>query len=198
MTEQEVIALTKDFEMSDTTPLTTLDSEGSSSEESSINPCIDSKLFNCTIKNTRKFTFEGINTYAKIVKVYDGDSVTAVFKYYDTYFKFNVRMYGYDSPEMRTVNKVEKKYAILSRDYLRSLILSKIVYLKCLGSDKYGRILGDVYLLNDENIVDMSRNIKDYMISNGWSYAYDGGTKKSDLLKQLEMCEKESTDKIEM
>ena len=139
-------------------------------------------LENATYSNTKTFSFNGIECDAKIVKVYDGDTCTAVMKYNSTLYKFTIRMDGYDAPEIRSHNKLEKKYGLKSRDYLRSLILNKIVTLKCLSYDKYGRILGLLTLNSGEIVNDM-------MIEHGWSIPYDGGHKMNwdDILGEWEL-----------
>ena len=58
----------------------------------------------------------------KIVKVYDGDTVTISARIHITetqttkLFRFNVRLRGIDSPEIRTKNEKERRLAIVSRD----------------------------------------------------------------------------------
>ena len=134
------------------------------------------KLMSCC-KKTPKFNLENCLKVCKIVDVYDGDTIRGVFEHNGVYNKWTIRMYGYDSPEMRPSKKLEnrleiKKNAVISRDFLKNLVLDKIVGLECLSFDKYGRVLANIYL--DE--LDVSVN--DYMISNGHGYAYFGGTKK--------------------
>ena len=46
---------------------------------------------------------------------------------------------------------MKKKHAIIARDALSQKILNKIVVLKNVESEKYGRVLADVYL-GEENI----------------------------------------------
>ena len=54
----------------------------------------------CT-KKTKKFTLEGCVKICKVVSVYDGDSCRVVFNHNGQINKWNIRMNGYDSPEMR-------------------------------------------------------------------------------------------------
>ena len=66
-----------------------------------------------------------------------------------------------------------------SKAYLKSLICNneeQLVYLKCGEFDKYGRLLGTIYVnQNDE------KSVNEIMIQNGYAYEYHGGTKKSKL-----------------
>jgi endonuclease YncB( thermonuclease family) len=116
------------------------------------------------------FTFNGETYNAKIVSVYDGDTVKAVFEFNNKLYKFSIRMNGYDSPELRTKNLHEKANAQKAKHQLQHKILNKIVTLKCGKFDKYGRILGDIYYNN--------KHINSWMIENGYGYPYDGGKKR--------------------
>jgi len=131
--------------------------------------CCGSKLNNIEYVDTIPF----IPTFSKckVVKVYDGDTITvaAYLKGNPQCYRFSVRLRGIDSPEIRTKNEDEKIAAILSRDQLLVKILHKIVYLKNIGKEKYGRLLADV-IYNDVNI-------STWMIDNKLAVEYDGGKK---------------------
>ena len=127
---------------------------------------------------TPKFTLNDIYKMCKIVDVYDGDTVRGVFEHNGEFNKWTIRMYGYDSPEMRPSKKLEnrdiiKKNAIISRDYLKSKILNSIVMLHCLEFDKYGRVLANIYTEELGN-----KSVNDHMIEMNYGYAYFGGTKQ--------------------
>ena len=109
--------------------------------------------------------------FGKVIKVYDGDSITIAAKPYDNYpaYRFSIRLNGIDTPELRTRNENEKKHGYIARDALSDKILNKIVVLKNVDSEKYGRLLADIYL-DDENICE-------WMINQGYAVRYDGGTK---------------------
>jgi len=108
----------------------------------------------------------------KVIKVYDGDTITIASKlpYIDSViYRFSVRLIGIDAPEIKGSTDIEKTLAILSRDALHKLIFGKIVRLENVGTEKYGRLLADVYL---DDI-----NISKWMIQNGYAIAYNGGKK---------------------
>jgi len=109
----------------------------------------------------------------KVVKVYDGDTITIATKYpgveNSPIYRFSVRLNGIDSAEIKGKTFAEKEQAILARDALSTLIMNKIVFLKNLSMEKYGRILADVYL--DD------LNINQWMLDNKHAVSYDGGTK---------------------
>ena len=109
----------------------------------------------------------------KVVKVYDGDTITIATKLpYENspYYRFSVRLKGIDCPEIKTKNKEEKECATIARDFLREILMDKIVILKEVELEKYGRILADVYL-NDQNISLL-------LCEKKLAVKYDGGTKK--------------------
>jgi micrococcal nuclease len=127
-------------------------------------------------KDLEMFTLEGRTLLAKVVDVYDGDTCKVnIFLFENVLKKFTVRMMGYDTPEMRTKNLVEKKYGIRSKTILSNLVLNKIVKLECLEFDKYGRILGNI-ISKDKNNNDI--HINNFMIENHLGYGYLGDTKK--------------------
>ena len=134
----------------------------------------DCKLLEIHSSKTNQFSLNGYKTYAKCVYVYDGDTVHVVFKMPNSSecFKWVIRMMGIDTPEMKTKNLTEKAKAVQSRDFLKGKILDKVVILDCLEFDKYGRLLGNIFLEGEE------QSLSQQMIANGHAKAYDGGTKE--------------------
>jgi micrococcal nuclease len=109
-----------------------------------------------------------------VIKVYDGDTITIVshLPYEKSpLYKFSVRLNNIDCPEIRSNNPSEICCAKIARDELTKLILHKVVSLKNVNVEKYGRILADVYL---DDLY-----INEYMIKQHLAVYYDGGTKQS-------------------
>ena len=112
----------------------------------------------------------------KVVKVYDGDTITIAARICITetqstkLFRFNVRLRGIDSPEIKTKNTNERRLGLESRDKMRSLVMNQIVNLENVDYDKYGRILADI-------ITKDGVNVSNWMIENGFAVKYGGGTK---------------------
>jgi endonuclease YncB( thermonuclease family) len=129
-----------------------------------------SYLMSLDCKDIKIFSLDGLIKTAKVIKVYDGDTITVVFKHNDVYNKWNCRIYGINTPEIKSDNKDEKKAAIAARDFLKDLILNKIITIECLDFDKYGRLLGNIFY-NDKNIMKI-------MIENNFAKLYFGGTKE--------------------
>ena len=111
--------------------------------------------------------------YVKVVKVYDGDTITVASNLIskEPVYRFSVRLRGIDSPEIKTKNEQEKIAAIESRDKLHELIYGKIVLLTNVSTEKYGRVLANVHY--------GSTNVNDWMLRHNLAVPYDGGTKKN-------------------
>lgn len=118
----------------------------------------------------KKFSLQNMVCKAKVVSVYDGDTVTLVFKFGEEYYKWKCRLDGIDTPEIKSKNADEKMLAIQARDFLREKILGKVVDITCGDFDKYGRLLVKIALENE--------CINDLMIGGGYAKAYFGGTKE--------------------
>jgi micrococcal nuclease len=123
----------------------------------------DAPLFSKCVDNTQ--------VQAKIVSVYDGDTVKAIFPLNGVLYKWNCRLTGIDTPEIRTSDKLQKKFGYEVRDKLRDKILNKVVTLKCQDLDKYGRLLTQIHIGDT--------CINQWLIDQGYAFVYDGGTKQS-------------------
>ncbi len=83
---------------------------------------------------------------AKIIDVYDGDTVTAVVDLGFLHFQeMKLRLYGIDTPELRGE---EREQGLVVRDILRGLILDKEVEIHSYKDKqgKYGRYLATILL----------------------------------------------------
>ena len=123
-------------------------------------------------EDTVEFTFP--ITGGKVIKVYDGDTITIASKLpYDSspMYRLSVRLNGIDTPEMKGkgVSEEEKEAAKQVRDFLHNLVFNKYIRLENIQSEKYGRILADVY------IGDVHLN--NLLIQERYAVKYDGGTK---------------------
>lgn len=130
----------------------------------SINEAVD---FSDCVNNT--------TVQAKIVSVYDGDTVKAIFPLNGVMYRWNCRLGGVDTPELRTKSQIEKDHGYHVRDKLRDIILNKVVSLKCGDLDKYGRLLVTIVC----EIEGETCTVNDWLIKNDYAFAYDGGTKRS-------------------
>jgi endonuclease YncB( thermonuclease family) len=124
-------------------------------------------------KDVPFFSFDGYKTWAKVVKVYDGDTCTVAFYYHKKIYKFKIRLANIDTPELRSENKTEVEIANKARDRLIELINNELVYIECLNYDKYGRMLANIYANKK-----MSQSFNDKLVSEGLAVFYDGGKKQ--------------------
>ena len=121
--------------------------------------------------------------------VYDGDSLHIVIIYNNIPHKFNIRLLGIDSPEMRpkwnqngirisdNIHKFEKKCALVSRNALKLLLFKKKMYVEFGKNDKFGgRILAKLYFINKNS---QRYDVSEWMITNNFAKKYDGGKKKT-------------------
>ena len=86
----------------------------------------------------------------KVVKVVDGDTIDVLLDLgFDIMYKSRVRLFGIDTPESRTRDLVEKKYGLMSKEYLKTALKNaeKIVIKTHKGEEtgKFGRILGEIF-----------------------------------------------------
>ena len=146
--------------------------------------------------------FKDIEIWAKPTSVYDGDTLTVNilfppkvdhFMDEDKVGQFitslKVRCNGYDTPEMKGKTIIEKQCAMISKvAFMRKIkFIEKnskengLILLKLSGLDKYGRALGDVFVVEKNNKI----NVNQFMIDNQYGYPYSGSTKIIDDFLKL-------------
>jgi micrococcal nuclease len=119
--------------------------------------------------------------YVKSVnKVVDGDTIDVVIDLgFDISFTTRVRLAGIDTPESRTRDLAEKALGLESKRYLADRLKdAKNIVIKTEkinSTEKFGRVLGWLYVNNDES----SLNIE--MINKGYAWTYLGDTKVKDF-----------------
>jgi micrococcal nuclease len=116
----------------------------------------------------------------KVNKIVDGDTIDVDIDLgFDISFSSRVRLAGIDTPESRTSDKMEKALGLESKAYLKHAIDSaKSVIIKTEkldSSEKYGRILGWVFLDGSD------KSINQEMIDKGYAWGYLGETKVKDF-----------------
>ncbi len=103
---------------------------------------------------------------------YDGDTITFDIDRIHPLFgqKINVRLFGVDTPEIRTKNKCEKKQARVAKNLVSNLLKSaKRIDLENVKRDKYFRILADIKF--------DGKDLKTILLKNNLAYVYYGKTK---------------------
>ena len=126
----------------------------------------------------------------KVENVVDGDTIDVLIDLgFDILFQSRVRLAGIDTPESRTKDLKEKALGLESKEYLKKALKdAKSVVIKTEkmdSSEKYGRILGWVYINGD------TVSLNDMMINDGYAWGYMGDTKVKDF-NALEKARKKS------
>mgnify|MGYP003349351266 FL=1 len=128
----------------------------------------------------------------KLINVVDGDTIDVDIDLgFDISLSKRVRMAGIDTPESRTTDKMEKALGLEAKEYLKKNIKdAKDIVIKTElpdSSEKYGRILGWVYVDGG------TKSVNEKMIEDGYAWGYLGDTKVKDfdaLAKQRKMSGK--------
>jgi micrococcal nuclease len=116
----------------------------------------------------------------QITKVVDGDTIDAEIDLgFDISLSKRIRLAAVDTPESRTADANEKKYGLQSKDWLKHrLEFAKDILIKTElpdSTEKYGRIIGHLFINNEPT------SLNDQMITEGYAWNYDGGTKKKNF-----------------
>ena len=94
-------------------------------------------------------SFEG-----KVIRVSDGDTIVVLTQDKE---QIKVRLNGIDAPEKK------QPFGKQSTKFLANLVAGKTVEIKKEGNDRYGRMIGTIFL----NGIDINKE----MVSNGYAWA---------------------------
>ena len=120
----------------------------------------------------------------EITKVLDGDTIDVTIDLgFDLFKKERVRIAGVDTPEKRTRNLEEKALGVDATNWLKEKLESTLagddeltIRTELVGGvGKYGRLLGWLYV--GESVL----SLNEQMITEGYAWEYDGGTKQKDF-----------------
>ena len=120
----------------------------------------------------------------EINRVVDGDTIDVTIDLgFDLFKKERVRVAGVDTPEKRTRDLEEKELGIHATNWLKEKLDGAIsgdddlvIRTELVGGvGKYGRLLGWLY------IGDAELSLNEQMITEGYAWAYDGGTKQKNF-----------------
>jgi len=124
-----------------------------------------------TVENTPVFSFDDRCFQSKVLDVYDGDTITLALPVDSKYYQFRCRISGVDCAEIRTKDQEEKKLGLQAKDFLRNMILGKVVTAEFdRHHDARGRLLAKI-IFNGQDVADI-------MIKAGYGYSYHGEKKK--------------------
>ena len=137
--------------------------------------------FRLTGKISKNLNFKDLDHFypeikkGRVIKVYDGDSITIAARVPKLknrkIYKFNIRLNRIDTPEIRSQNPLEKELAIKIRDKLSEKIMNKMINVKILKTDKYGRYLAEIFYKKE--------NINNWLLNNNYASEYNGCKKLS-------------------
>lgn len=166
-------------------------------------------LTNEQIENLPIFSFDGLNTIAKIIRIIDGDTVDMafyvpyvflskkgyIFRKDDNengfYTRVRCRLEGLDAAEHNTHE------GIIASLYLEKILKpnKNYVWIQCRNADKYGRLLVNIYLdsnyINCINIMMCNYEHSEY---GKVCKKYDGTTKSDDFKKLTKLTPKEQKE----
>ena len=121
----------------------------------------------------------------KINRVVDGDTIDVTIDLgFDLFKKERVRIAGVDTPEKRTRDLEEKALGIDATNWLKKKLEDTIagdgdelsIRTELVGgTGKYGRLLGWLYINED------ALSLNEQMITEGYAWEYDGGTKQKNF-----------------
>ena len=120
----------------------------------------------------------------EIVKVLDGDTIDVLIDLgFDLFKKERVRIAGVDTPEKRTRDLEEKALGLDATEWMKKHLEDTIAGDEELtirtelvgGMGKYGRLLGWLYVGED------TVSLNEQMITEGYAWEYDGGTKQKNF-----------------
>lgn len=121
----------------------------------------------------------------QVLAVVDGDTIDVDIDLgFDISITKRVRLAGIDTPESRTSDKAEKVLGLEVKNLLKETLKKATNILirteKPDSSEKYGRVLGWLYIDGDNDSVNQT------LIASGYAWEYMGETKVKDfeLLKQ--------------
>lgn len=113
---------------------------------------------------------------ATVRNVVDGDTVDMmVDKGFRSWQLDRFRLWGMDTPELRSSNPKEREHAKKAKKRVEDLILNKEVMIRShKAPDKYGRWLTEIFF----KVGDQWESLKDILIREGLAREYHGGKRK--------------------
>lgn len=100
----------------------------------------------------------------KVVSIADGDSLTVLD---ETKTQHKIRLEGIDAPESGQAFGTKAKEALAEK------VFEKNVVIEWAETDKYGRVLGDIYI--DDRLINLE------MVEDGWAWHFKKYSKSKDL-----------------
>jgi len=127
-------------------------------------------------KKTKRFTLAGFDGLACCEHVYDGDTphLTLFPGSMDRPYRWTARMARIDAPELRGKN-ADPQPAKAARDYLKSIIYRRLLWVSIRRMGKYGRPIVEIYTIEIDKktkTVKLVANVNDLMLMSGHAILY--------------------------
>ena len=114
----------------------------------------------------------------KVTRVVDGDTVDGLIDLgFNTFVKKRIRLYGINAPETRTRDAEEKKKGIECKKRISDIIQDQEneVILKSHGVGKFGRCLGELSYMTEDEEGEYEVNINQSLVNEKLAEEYFGG-----------------------
>lgn len=148
----------------------------------------------CNYSNTPYFTLNNTCTYARLVDIHDGDTITVIIFIFNNPFKFHLRLAGIDTCEINNKHSELRLKAMQARNRVLQLATNNtistytnkkdiiqeldnqvyLLWIECLDFDKFGRVLANVYTSQDKKTCLSTTLLNEHL-----AYPYQGKTKLS-------------------
>jgi endonuclease YncB( thermonuclease family) len=132
---------------------------------------------------------------ARVLSVYDGDTIKVAIVHNGTNYSYDIRLSDIDTPELKykglnsktemnttadiQILKGLRKIGFAAKERVEQIIGDcprGIVSINCLSTEKYGRLLAEVYPTNVDccRIVAANKSINNILIDEGYATYYSG------------------------
>lgn len=116
-----------------------------------------------------KWSLEGLECEGEFVSNYDGDTFKLLLPVCCKKYIFSCRLFGIDTPEIRSKDLEVKKKAKEVKHFVYDLMKNKKFNVKCYKFDKYGRVLCDISFPEDNT------SLREVLLDKEYGYEYFGG-----------------------
>lgn len=108
---------------------------------------------------------------ARVARVIDGDTLSLLYFERGELRLRTLRVAGVDAPELHGRGPAERRCAEAVRAAVERLVLDRIVCVRLEGTDKYGRLLGDVAL---PDVAGQADTLAARLLARGLARPYNG------------------------
>ena len=109
--------------------------------------------------------------YGRVIDIINGNTITiaTTLSYDEEYYKFVIKIKDIICPNLKSKDENERLCGIIAKDFLKDILLNKIVLVSNISVDSYGTILA--------NLETDGLYINDLLIKENLAIEYHGGKK---------------------